>query len=88
MYSVYTIFNKKHGKIYIGQTENLENRLNFHKNKIFKNSYTSRFDGDWILIYRENKETRKEALKREKQLKGYQGRQFIKKFIYSAVAQW
>lgn len=81
MYNVYAIYNQKHDKIYIGQSKNLNARLRLHKDHAFKNSYTSRFDGDWILIYVENKPTRQEALKREKQLKSYRGREFIKQHI-------
>ena len=81
MYFVYAIFNSKHKKIYIGQTEDLENRLNFHNKKLFKNSYTARFDGEWKLIFKEKLLTRKEALYREKQFKSYRGREFIKKHI-------
>ncbi|MCX7881014.1 MAG: GIY-YIG nuclease family protein [Patescibacteria group bacterium] len=81
MFFVYVLYNKRHKKIYIGQTKNLEERLNFHKERIFKNSFTSRFDGEWNIIYKEIYKTRKEALIREKQLKSYRGRQFLKKFI-------
>ena len=81
MYSVYAIFNSKNNKIYIGQSENLNNRLLLHKDKTFKNSFTARFDGEWKLIYREDFETRKEVLIREKQLKSYRGREFIRSFI-------
>ena len=81
MYSIYALFNKKHKKIYIGQTENLEERLNLHKNKSFKNSYTAKLDGNWELIYNEEASTRKDAIKREKQLKSYRGREFIKNLI-------
>ncbi len=88
MFYVYSVYNKKHNKIYIGQTENLDQRVQLHNDKEFKNSYTARFDGGWVLIYKEELETRLEALKREKQLKSYRGREFIKKLIYSPVAQW
>ena len=71
MYFVYSIFNKKHSKIYIGQTVNLVERLKSHNENKFLNGYTSRFDGRWILIYSEEVENRKEALKREKQLKSF-----------------
>jgi putative endonuclease len=81
MYSIYGIYNIKHGKIYIGQCDDLEERLRMHNHKIFPNCYTARFDGKWILIYSEQVNTRKEALTREKQLKSYRGRQFIKNFI-------
>ena len=81
MYIVYSIYNKRHNKIYIGQTENLKVRLDLHNSGAFKNSYTSRFDGYWDLIYKEECDDRKSALIREKQLKSYQGRLFIKKYI-------
>jgi predicted GIY-YIG superfamily endonuclease len=67
--------------IYIGQTEDLEARLQLHKDRAFLKSYTSRFDGDWVLIYSESASDRRTALVREKQLKSYQGREFIKKYI-------
>jgi putative endonuclease len=87
MYKVYVIYNKSADKFYIGQTVNLNDRIKLHNTKAF-NSYTSRFDGEWQLIYSEEVGTRQEALKREKQLKSYQGRLFVKKFIpYSGVAQ-
>jgi putative endonuclease len=81
MYTVYSIYNKDCEKIYIGQTENLELRLLAHKNKTFKNCFTAKFDGEWQLIYQESVDTRSEALKREKQLKSFRGRQFVKQFI-------
>ena len=81
MYYIYAVYNQENNKIYIGQTEDLEKRLTLHNNKKFKDSYTSRFSGKWNLIYKEEVNTRKEALVREKQLKSYQGRQFIKKLI-------
>ncbi len=88
MYFVYAIYNQQSDKIYIGQTNNLDERLILHNNKTFRKSYTSRFDGSWELVYSEEISDRSAALIREKQLKSYQGRQFIKKLIYnSRVAQ-
>jgi len=81
MFYVYAIYNEKHNKIYIGQTRNLELRLKLHKEKEFRNSYTSRFNGRWELIYKEKVSNRRDALNREKQLKSYKGRKFIKKHI-------
>lgn len=80
MYNIYVIYNLKHKKIYIGQTEDLQQRLELHNKKTFK-GYTSRFDGEWQLIYNEEVATRQEALIREKQLKSFRGREFVKKFI-------
>lgn len=81
MYFVYALYNAKNNKIYIGQTGDLEERLKLHKEKTFKNSYTSRFDGDWVLIYKENAENRGYALIREKQLKSFRGRESLKQYI-------
>jgi putative endonuclease len=81
MFTVYSIYNLKHSKLYIGQTQDLADRLVLHQNGAFKHCYTSRFDGEWTLIYQEEVSTRQEAIKREKQLKSYRGREFIKKFI-------
>ena len=77
MFYVYAIYNIKNKKIYIGQTKDLESRLILHNNKIFK-GYTSRFDGDWILIHKEKAMTRIDALRREKELKSFRGREFVK----------
>lgn len=82
MFYVYAIKNEK-DKIYIGYTSNLENRLERH-NGVFKNkktSYTSKNKGKWSLVFAEEYEVKKDALKREKQLKGYQGRKFIRDII-------
>ena len=80
MYFVYAIYNSKNDKIYIGQTENLKERIRLHNEHVFS-GYTSSFDGEWVLIYQEELQTRKQALIREKQLKGFRGREFIKKHI-------
>jgi len=81
MYTVYALYNKKHGKIYIGQSINLNERIKLHREKIFRTSFTSRYDGDWAIVYKEEFKTRQETLIREKQLKSYQGREFVKKHI-------
>jgi len=80
MFVVYCIYNKKHNKIYIGQTKNIEERLIVHNKRTLR-GYTSRFDGEWDLVYSEKVLTRSEALNREKQLKSYRGREFLKNKI-------
>lgn len=82
MYAVYAIYNKKHNKIYIGQTEDIYRRVEEHNDSTNQNhTYTRKIDGSWILVYKEFLSNRKEALVREKQLKSYRGRQFIKQYI-------
>ncbi len=77
---VYTIYNNKSNKIYVGQTTNLERRLIEHNKKLGKH-YTAGTEGEWKLIYKEKQNSRKDAIKREKQLKSYKGRQFVKQYI-------
>lgn len=77
---VYVLYNEQANKIYIGQTADLENRVLSHNCKK-GNHYTARFQGEWKLIYKESVATRSEALKREKQLKSFRGREFIKQYI-------
>jgi predicted GIY-YIG superfamily endonuclease len=59
----------------------LVNRLQLHKKSTFQKSYTARFSGDWMVIYTEQTSDRGAALKREKQLKSYRGREFVKTYI-------
>lgn len=74
------IYNRSANKYYIGQTEDLQRRIQQHNEHTFK-GYTARFRGEWVLIYSESVATRIEALRREKQLKSGNGREFIKTHI-------
>ena len=80
MWVVYVLFNKEAGKLYIGQTTNLARRIIEHNQKR-GNHFTAKAKGIWKLIYKENSISKHNALIREKQLKSYRGREFIKKFI-------
>jgi putative endonuclease len=77
---VYAIYNSINSKIYIGQTRDIKLRLKIHNEKIFK-GYTARYEGMWKLIYKEECDNRNLALIREKQLKSYRGREFIRSLI-------
>lgn len=85
---VYALYNATVNKIYIGQTGNLDKRLIEHNSKR-GNHFTAKTSGEWKIVYKETVTSQKDALKREKELKSYQGRQFIKNLIYthSPVAQ-
>lgn len=80
MYVVYAIYNRLVDKVYIGQTSDIDKRIKEHNLHTFA-GFTSRFEGKWELIFKESIATRSEALKREKQLKSYRGREFIKTHI-------
>jgi putative endonuclease len=78
MFYVYALYSSKFNKIYVGQTIDLEKRLNEHNSGL--SNYTKRFM-PWKIIYTEKFETRTEAIKREKQLKSQKGREFVWKHI-------
>ena len=67
-YFIYILRTSKN-TLYIGQTSNLEKRLEEHKSKSPRASkYTRSFD--WVeLVYSEKYKTRQEVMKREWQLK-------------------
>ncbi len=80
MFHVYAIRNESSGKIYIGQTADLERRLKRHNGELKskRSSYTNRNEGEWKVIYNEGVSSRKEAMARDGQLKTSRGRAFIK----------
>jgi len=77
-YYTYVIYSKSLDVIYIGQTSNLDKRLNDHNKGYSK--YTSRA-ADWVLVHFEEFASRGEAMKRERQLKSYRGREFVRTLI-------
>ncbi len=75
MFFVYALYSLKFNKIYIGYTSNLEQRLESH-NHLATKGWTVKFR-PWKLVYKEEYINKKDALKREKQLKSAKGREFI-----------
>jgi putative endonuclease len=67
-YFVY-ILRTSSNTLYIGQTNNLENRLKEHQNKSSKSAKYIRYFQSFKLVYSEKYPTRKEAMQREIQLK-------------------
>ena len=65
---VYVLTNKHKTVLYIGVTSNLRTRLWEHKEHIVKNSFTSRYNVEF-LIYYEWYSSINSAIEREKELK-------------------
>ena len=82
---VYMLTNQKNGTLYIGITSDLTKRIYEHKIKAVK-GFTQRYDLK-ILVYYEIFEDIKEAIRREKYLKGKK-REFKIKLIESLNPQW
>ena len=68
MFYVY-ILRTSANTLYIGQTNNLEKRMEEHRSKTIKSSKYVRSFESFELVYSEKYETRSEAMKREYQLK-------------------
>jgi len=67
-YFVY-ILRTSSNTLYIGQTNNLKRRLEEHKNNKTKSAKYIRYFPFFDLVYTESCSTRKEAMRREIQLK-------------------
>ncbi|MFC2151156.1 GIY-YIG nuclease family protein [Bacteroidota bacterium] len=80
MFYVYILYSEKLSKYYIGQTNNLVERIKRHNSG--KGNYTSK-GVPWKMVWNGSKETRPEALKLEKKLKNLSQKriqEFIKKY--------
>ena len=64
------ILRSTNNKIYIGQTNSLLNRQNYHRWGVAA-KFTVQNKGPFELVYSEEFKTRTEAMRREKQLKGW-----------------
>ncbi len=70
LYTVY-ILRFFDNTLYIGQTNNLEQRIKDHLNKKDRASKFSKDHGDFKLVYQESYNSRLESMRREKQIKGW-----------------
>ncbi len=61
---VYIMTNKKEGVIYIGVTDNINERVKEHKLKVYPKSFTAKYNCD-MLVYFEEFKNGKDAEKRE-----------------------
>ncbi len=65
---VYILTNRYNRVLYIEVTSNLHTRILEHRNKVFPNSFSSRYEL-YKLVYFEEYMSIESAIKREKQLK-------------------
>jgi len=79
MFTVYILYSDKYKKKYIGYTTDLIQRFRSH-NLLATKGYTIRYR-PWVILHTEIFESLEDALLREKQLKGGQGRQWIDQHI-------
>ena len=76
MFYVYLLKSQVDDSFYIGQTNNLETRLNYHNKG--RSQYT-KTKIPWIMIAHKAFQTRSEAMMEEKRLKNLKNRQAVLK---------
>ena len=76
MYCVYFLRSSKNNDLYIGSTENLQNRLILHNSGKVK---STKFYRPWQLLGYEVYSTRSEAVQRERFLKTHQQKEILRK---------
>lgn len=81
-YYIYVLFSVKDYKLYIGYTENLENRVNEHNNGKIR---STKFRRPLILIFFEAFKNKKDAKTREIFLKSGFGRNQLKKALQNTL---
>lgn len=79
-YYVYILFSEKDGKNYTGFTKNLRLRFKQHQQGLVESTKNRR---PFKLIYYESCLSQKDATRREKYLKTYHGKCFIKNRLKS-----
>jgi len=70
MYYIY-VLRSADNNLYIGQTNNLQKRIKEHIEHLEKAAKFTKEHNNFKLVYKEIFETRLEAMRREKQLKGW-----------------
>lgn len=64
----YILTNKNKNVLYIGATNDIKRRINEHKNRLYDNAFTKKYNCN-LLVYFEEYDDVASAFKREKQLK-------------------
>jgi putative endonuclease len=77
-FHVYILYSKYLDQYYVGQTDDLEDRLFRHRNSGSKSTKKAK---DWDLKYTEPYPTRSAAVKRESEIKKKKSRKYIETLI-------
>jgi putative endonuclease len=77
MFWVYVLENP-HGKFYVGQSQDLAQRLLDHNRTDRFEGHFTRKNGPWKLVWSEAHETRSSAVQRERQIKRMKSAKWIR----------
>ena len=79
-YTVYILYSKKLDKNYIGFTENLKQRLEFHLNNEEVRKFTYNAD-DWDLIFTLQCDSKKQGLCIESHIKSMKSKVYVQNLL-------
>ncbi len=79
-YSVYILYSNKFDRYYIGQTNNMENRITRHNNGYVRSTKSYR---PWNIVFQTTLKDRSAAMQLEAKLKSYKSRDKIEGLIKS-----
>ena len=80
MYWTYALYSKSADIVYVGQTDDLEERFKQHNGLTKFKFWTHRYK-PWEILNTETFKTRKEAIIRERQWKTGQGRKYLRSLL-------
>ncbi len=87
MFKVYILYSPTLDGYYIGQSEDFEKRFQWHKNKLFAESFTKRAE-DWITFLTIDCISRRQSVNIEAHIKKMKSRRYIENLKkYPEIAQ-
>ena len=84
MFYTYVIESERSGRLYIGSTGNLEDRLKRHNEN---RSKATKGRGPWKLVWARPFVTRSQAARLERRLKQYKSRNYVLNWIESNIEE-
>ena len=78
MYYIYILKSQKHGRYYVGSSNDIEKRLKRHNASQNKSTKSG---APWTIVYSEEFLSRQDAVRRELQIKKYKGGEAFKKLV-------
>lgn len=81
MYYIYILYSQSAKKFYVGQTSDVQRRLEEHNNPIVKSKFTAKFIPWEMTVFFHVSDSRADAMKIEKFIKSQKSKKFILKLI-------
>ena len=78
MFTAYVLQSQRNLRFYTGSTSDFERRFAEHN---ADQSFSTKNNGPWQLVHREDFATQSEAVRRERELKTGKGRDFIRRLL-------